>query len=170
MRLCHAILLGLLVSGCVYAQEEEVQEAEDAMETATEMTVEEKHASEHTWQENPVSAEEKKPRAENALEDAAEMRKAESVGTMQIGKGLTKHTVGIFNPTKFKIIIWLGIHDRFQPFELEEGIMWYSHKYEDGPIVKIHTKNQNVIYQLTLGSSYLICWNVDRNCWDIKKM
>jgi hypothetical protein len=92
-------------------------------------------------------------------------------GAQQPGVGYAHSSVKIYNSSSQKIKILIGEYSAKMDTQLlNKNSTWFSPQYKSNPIVKIQTQEMVITYKLELGSSYMIYWNDQKKCWDLKRL
>lgn len=87
----------------------------------------------------------------------------------QLGEGIYKDKVRIYNNSNSSKNILLGHNEDFVNYLLDDNEVWLSPSFDFNPVVKIRTNDNIISYTLIRGFLYVIYWNEINKHWDIKK-
>jgi hypothetical protein len=92
-------------------------------------------------------------------------------GGLQSGDEVVNRSVMIYNSARQKLTVQLGeSQNELTNFIIKKHRNLVSPVYMSNPIIRIVSGGNTVNYILDLGKSYIIYWNSDKDCWDLKEI
>lgn len=92
-------------------------------------------------------------------------------GGSQPGDEVANRSVMIYNSASQKLSVQLGESlTELVNFKIKKHRKLVSPVYMSNPIIRIVSDGNTVTYILDLGKSYMIYWNSDKDCWDLKEI